>query len=146
MPENELKHYGVKGMRWGVRKSEYKSMSTEQKKQTRDDYRADKKWIKKNVNRKTYLKSWNKEVDDFNANLPTLNKKLVANKKPEQYDKVYRKEMNRLLKKSLKEIAGSDTSPTKRYQIDMFMDDTLTMPYMALIDNKENTATLRAWL
>ena len=43
MTENgELYHYGVKGMKWGVRKSEYKSMSRSQKKQTRKQYQQDK--------------------------------------------------------------------------------------------------------
>ena len=38
MSENELYHYGVKGMKWGVRKSVYKSMSRSQKKEQRKKY------------------------------------------------------------------------------------------------------------
>lgn len=35
---DELKHYGVKGMKWGVRKSEYKAMNRQQRKETRKAY------------------------------------------------------------------------------------------------------------
>ena len=31
--QDELYHYGVKGMKWGVKKSEYDSMSKDQKKE-----------------------------------------------------------------------------------------------------------------
>lgn len=36
--KNELYHYGVKGMKWGVRKEEYKSMNRQQRKKTREEY------------------------------------------------------------------------------------------------------------
>ena len=36
--ENELYHHGVKGMKWGVRKSEYKSMTRQQRKEQRKKY------------------------------------------------------------------------------------------------------------
>lgn len=35
---SELYHHGVKGMKWGVRKSDYKSMDRKQRKQTRKKY------------------------------------------------------------------------------------------------------------
>lgn len=37
--EDELMHFGVKGMRWGVRKSEYKSMSKSQRKAQRQKHK-----------------------------------------------------------------------------------------------------------
>lgn len=36
--DDELLHYGVKGMKWGVRKEEYKAMDRQQKKKTREEY------------------------------------------------------------------------------------------------------------
>ena len=38
----ELYHHGVKGMKWGVRKSDYGSMSRSAKRQTRRTYKQDK--------------------------------------------------------------------------------------------------------
>lgn len=38
MNNYELYHYGVKGMKWGVRKEEYKAMDKQSRKKTREKY------------------------------------------------------------------------------------------------------------
>ena len=38
--DHDIEHYGVKGMKWGVRKSEYRSMSRDQKKLAKVEYKA----------------------------------------------------------------------------------------------------------
>ena len=143
---NEIYHYGVKGMKWGVRKSEYKSMSKRQKKQVRDEYRADKKWLKNIVNQKTYYTAWRNEVNALNTNGSALNKKLGTYADRKQREEAYRSEINNLLQKTMTELVGSVTSPSKRYSIDMFIDETMSMPYMALLDKTKNTVELKAWL
>lgn len=40
---SDISHYGVKGMKWGVRKSEYRSMSRKDRKQLRKNYKTDRK-------------------------------------------------------------------------------------------------------
>lgn len=41
--DSDIIHYGVKGMKWGVRKEEYRSMSRTQKKQAKNKYKADRR-------------------------------------------------------------------------------------------------------
>lgn len=37
--QDELRHFGVKGMKWGVRKDQYKAMNRKQRAETRKKYR-----------------------------------------------------------------------------------------------------------
>lgn len=39
----ELQHYGVKGMKWGVRKADYKAMTRGQRKTTKKTYKREKR-------------------------------------------------------------------------------------------------------
>ena len=41
--EQVLSHHGVKGMKWGVRKEEYKSLGSAKKKETRTAFKNDRK-------------------------------------------------------------------------------------------------------
>lgn len=42
-PDNVIEHYGVKGMKWGVRKSEYRSMSRDQKRLAKAKRKSDRR-------------------------------------------------------------------------------------------------------
>lgn len=137
----ELYHYGVKGMKWGVRKSEYKSMSRDQKKKTREEYKQDKKWKKSTFNRKNYYESWSKSVDKFNSELPELNKKLKG-KSVEQMNSIYTKRMKELMESSISEVAKSTKSPTGRYAVEMFLQDLGSAPYMMLTDSMSDNVTI----
>ena len=61
---SDIYHYGVKGMKWGVRKSEYKSMSRDKKKSVKAEYKArrrDQKLAEK-ARRREFLEN-NPDVD-----------------------------------------------------------------------------------
>ena len=73
--EEALAHYGVKGMKWGVRKDEYSSMTRSQKKQTKSDYKKDVKWEKTFSSSKLRLAMYNEIADQLNANIGRINAK-----------------------------------------------------------------------
>ena len=73
--EEALAHYGVKGMKWGVRKDEYSSMTRSQKKQTKSDYKKDVKWEKTFFSSKLRLTMYNEIADQLNANIGRINVK-----------------------------------------------------------------------
>ena len=80
---DELIHYGIKGMRWGVRKSRVSSTGTKSNTRDKKEIKAikkeQKKWDK-NV-RKNGYKAYNKTIQEVNDTLiPKLNKKY------EKYD------------------------------------------------------------
>ena len=61
---SDICHYGVKGMKWGVRKSEYRSMSRDKKKSVKAEYKArrrDQK-IAEKARRREFLEN-NPDVD-----------------------------------------------------------------------------------
>ena len=74
--QDELYHYGVKGMKWGVKKSEYDSMSKDQKKKLRKEYKQDEKWKKKTTSIRNYNKTWLDSYNKFNSQLSDINKTI----------------------------------------------------------------------
>ena len=73
--EEALAHYGVKGMKWGVRKDEHSSMTRSQKKQTKSDYKKDVKWEKTFFSSKLRMTMYNEIADQLNANIGRINAK-----------------------------------------------------------------------
>ena len=72
-PDNVIEHYGIKGMKWGVRKSEYKSMSRKDRKQTRKDYREARRYRRHVFDRTTSIH--NSAADRFDPELDKMNKR-----------------------------------------------------------------------
>lgn len=104
---NELLHYGVKGMKWGVRK---------------DASRADKKWGRKAFSQDMHYRVQGRAADKINKALPGLN----ARHKQDGTTKKYRSDIEKLIKDShqsaFREIMGSDSSPSGKYSAEVVFD------------------------
>lgn len=133
--QDELYHYGVKGMKWGVKKSEYDSMSKDQKKKLRKEYKQDEKWKKKTTSIRNYNKTWLDSYNKFNSQLSDINK-TIKKGSIEQMDSQYVKRFNKIMKKSLNDFSKSLSSPSGRYAVDMFVNSLSDRPIMSLTDNR----------
>jgi hypothetical protein len=83
MQQNELQHYGVPGMKWGVRKSVYKSMNSQQRKRTRQNYQTEE-WKKKQiskVDKKYAVDTWKKRSDKAVAKFDEIKADKYATEK-----------------------------------------------------------------
>jgi hypothetical protein len=87
--DNELKHFGVPGMKWGVRKEQYKQLNRQQKRQVKDYAK-----LRKQKQVRAQLEKRHKELEKT-LNLKIDNKALVT-----QYNKEKR------LKQAAAAIAG----------------------------------------
>ena len=133
--QDELYHYGVKGMKWGVTKSEYDSMSKDQKKKPRKEYKQDEKWKKKTTSLRNYNKTWLDSYNKFNSQISDINK-TIKKGSTKQMDSQYVKRFNQIMKKSLNDLSKSLSSPSGRYAVDMFVNSLSDRPIMSLIDNR----------
>ena len=81
---SDISHYGVKGMKWGVRKSEYRSMSRGQKKLAKAEYKARRREFLANnpdvdTRKKVFIRDGKKFAKGFLlTNLATLGVANIA--------------------------------------------------------------------
>ena len=103
--QNELRHYGVKGMKWGRRRAVKKQTKALQKSQKKYDEDVKTNWYK----------AYNKAAERSNAFLiPALNKKYkgVNFNDPknssirDKYEKEYADKFNTMYKQELKTLFG----------------------------------------
>lgn len=127
-----LEHFGVKGMRWGVRKNPEKAAAKAEKKLVK----ADKKWEKQQFTLSQGIKRHNEMADMVNANVERFNndprwvgKNFLLDKKADQeYTDAFNKEiLEPAFRIAVERVHG--TSPSGRLKMDVKKkpDGTLQM-------------------
>ena len=134
LPEDEdfLEHWGVKGMRWGVRNA------------PKPGGRKDKKWEREINSSKTYIKVHNAAARKANEidvprinNDPKYKNKDFTSDSPlrREYYQAHEDSFNKRMIEAAEEIIGSNPSGTKRIHIDRQTGQT------TLVDIKHAEAT-----
>lgn len=121
-PDHDIEHYGVKGMKWGVRKSEYKSMSRAQRKQVRKDYKTAKAYGKRIQRR--FPSIYNTAADRIELETYRMNDRygdsLSDTETYRKYVKEYQKKWNDMLvSETLKQVGSMPKNITTDKLLDM---------------------------
>ena len=155
---NELYHYGIKGMRWGVRRYQNAdgSLTPAGRKRVSKEYKKTADKITKTLNRNSndmYVKSYNKAADYMNSGgIDKFNKqqeKKYGKKYPERdgymddYMKLFDKKLTENLNKSLNDFYVSDKNVQKARDLvkkyDMTKWDDLAKQNEAAIEDVRKT-------
>lgn len=127
MSDNELRHYGTKGMRWGIRRYQNPDGSLTPAGRKRLE-KADYKWAKKNTDKITAKakKASQKELDAYGKELLKLPNAINANGKlSAQTVNAYNRKMAELMSKKTSDIRAPSgrvvSFVAKRGEIGVFM-------------------------
>lgn len=140
---DELLHYGVKGMKWGVRRYQNPDGSLTAAGKRRQE-KQDRKWHKKVLSSKVQNKiageATRKYLDSFDKFASEVAKRKFSER---EYLNFMRKNMNDIWEKSVKEVLGDEVrSPSKRYSIDMFVQQYGETPYIGITDDVEDMVSI----
>ena len=129
-----LAHYGVKGMKWGVRKSPEKAAAKAEKKLAK----ADKKWEKKVKTPKTFFALHNAAAAHLNKELPGINARFDAKYGKEINDGVLFDPGNPITKEYARAVNDSFKTGLEKAAKDMGTNPSGTRKVRVVTQNRDS--------
>jgi len=140
---DELMHWGVKGMRWGYRKSPAAIAAKEAKRVEKEDY----KWGKTLGARKTHIKAFNAAAEKMNTGeIERINAKYKGKNVDDpnspigkQYYKDFSDTFAKHYSNSLRSQLGGDHAPSKQFKYEVHYDMMNEFaPRVYMVDKSNN--------